>query len=84
MKITLNRIYKEEKNDSPLITVKKVIESGGIESYEESYIFEGLTSVLMYSGESFIVAEPFKEFDKKITNCNLEDEEKARRENLGI
>jgi len=71
MKITINRIYKEEKNDSPLVTVKKVIESGGIESYEESYIFEGLTSVLMYSGESFIVAEPFKEFDEKIINCTL-------------
>jgi hypothetical protein len=82
MKIRVNRIYKEEKNNAPLITVKKVIETSNIASYEESYVFEGLVEVTMYTGEMFIVAESFKEFDDKITKADLEDEERRKREDL--
>lgn len=82
MKIRVNRIYKEEKNNAPLITVKKVIETQNVASYEESYVFEGFVEVTMYTGEMFIVAESFKEFDDKITKAELEDEERRKREDL--
>lgn len=82
MKIRVNRIYKEEKNNAPLITVKKVIETQNVASYEESYIFDGYVEVTMYTGEMFIVAESFKEFDDKITKADLEDEERRKREDL--
>jgi len=82
MKIRVNRIYKEEKNNAPLITVKKVIETQNVASYEESYIFDGYVEVTMYTGEMFIVAESFKEFDNKITKADLEDEERRKREDL--
>jgi len=36
----------------------------------------------MYTGEMFIVAESFKEFDDKITKADLEDEERRKREDL--
>ena len=82
MKIRVNRIYKEEKNNTPLITVKKVIETQNVASYEESYIFDGYVEVTMYTGDVFIVAESFKEFDDKITKADLEDEERRKREDL--
>lgn len=82
MKIRVNRIYKEEKNNTPLITVKKIIETQNVASYEESYIFDGYVEVTMYTGDVFIVAESFKEFDDKITKADLEDEERRKREDL--
>lgn len=62
--------------------MKKVIETQNVASYEESYLFEGFVEVTMYTGEMFIVAESFKEFDDKITKAELEDEERRKRENL--
>lgn len=82
MKIRVNRIYKEEKNNAPLTTVKKVIETQNVASYEESYMFDGYVEVTMYTGDVFIVAESFKEFDDKITKADLEDEERRKREDL--
>ncbi len=82
MKIRVNKIYKEEKNNAPLITVKKVIETQNVASYEESYIFDGYIEVTMYTGDVFIVAESFKEFDDKITKADLEDEERRKRDRL--
>lgn len=62
--------------------MKKVIETSNIASYEESYVFEGFVEVTMYTGEMFIVAESFEDFDKIITKTDLEDEERRKREDL--
>lgn len=62
--------------------MKKVIETQNVASYEESYVFEGFVEVTMYTGDVFIVAESFEDFDDKITKAELEDEERRKREDL--